>query len=81
MIRNRKSRANALGLRAWIAGILGSHSHLERLPYKQIQARLGGRVPIASIKRHVSWLRAEYSRDRLRDFTRAVARARTAPPD
>ena len=78
MIRNRKSRVDAMIVRAWVAGALAAQSQLDPpLTLKRLQRELlPAHIPIATLKRHRAWVRREYAAGRLQKLAKFIRDAR-----
>lgn len=82
MIRNRKAKAEAMTLRLMVSKVLSAHTHLERLPDKEIRARLRNAASLAAVHRARRWVEDEYRKDKLAALYAWEYRARTtASPD
>ena len=65
MIRNRKSRDEAMALRGAIAMLLAGRSQLEPPMTAKELARLLGDIPLITAKRHRAWVRQAHAEGRL----------------
>jgi hypothetical protein len=75
-VRNRKSRTDAMVLRAYVANILASRTLLEPLSDKQIVHLLYGGASARAVGRARRWVEREYERDRLAGLREWIRRAR-----
>lgn len=82
MIRNRRAKLEAMVLRLMVSKVLGATTHLERLPDKEICARLRNAASLAAVHRARIWVEREYKKDKLASLYAWELRARTtASPD